>query len=72
MRLLAFLVLVHVHPIASDSCPSVFHQLNLLDVDAILVLIDMDEHVADAGHGIGQGWNCCRLNVQRLVAGHEE
>ena len=72
VRLFSLLVLVHVHPIASDSCPCVLHQLYLFYVDTIFVFIDMNKHVTHAGYSISQGWNSCRLNIQRLVASHEE
>ena len=70
--LLALLVLVHVHAAPSDGSPQVFQPLGLLDVDAVLVLVDVDEGVADAGHAVGQSRECGRLNVLRLVARHEE
>ena len=70
--LFAFLVFVHVHAATPNACPEVFQPLNLLGVDAVLVFVDMDESVADAGHSIGQCRNGGRLNVLRVVAHDEE
>ncbi len=70
--LFAFLILVHVHTTAPDACPEVFEPFNLLGVDTVLVFVDMDKGIADAGYGISQCGNGGRLNILRLVTHDEE